>query len=145
VSCLLFFIFRTRDATQLHTLKFFTHTKCLPLLLQGLLFQDQLPAKRYVSLLLRRVREVDCFQAAAALAAFSIESPKRPALKIIDENLPEAPKPTDAPTVEDDDPLDIPRKYVGDLDLPESEEPLLKESRRRFVLFPIQYHEVCRL
>ena len=23
------------------------------------------------------------------------------------------------------------------------EEPLLKESRRRFVLFPIQYHEVC--
>jgi len=95
----------------------------------------------------RRVREVNWldFQAAAALAAFSIESPKRSALKIIDENLPEASKPTDAPTVEDDDPLDIPRKYVGDLDLPESEEPLLKESRRRFVLFPIQYHEVCRL
>ena len=83
-------------------------------------------------------------QAAAALAAFSLESPKRPALKTIDENLPEAPKPSDAPTL-DEDPLDIPRKYVGDVDLPESEEPLLKESRRRFVLFPIQYHEVCCL
>ncbi|KAF8974190.1 ferritin-like superfamily [Flammula alnicola] len=31
------------------------------------------------------------------------------------------------------------RKFVGEVDLPESEEPLLKESRRRFVLFPIQY------
>jgi hypothetical protein len=57
--------------------------------------------------------------------------------------------------------LSIRNKFVGDVDLPESlstiyalrwyhinlslfsgEEPLLKESRRRFVLFPIQYHEV---
>lgn len=30
----------------------------------------------------------------------------------------------------------MPILYLG-------EEPLLKESRRRFVLFPIQYHEVC--
>jgi len=51
------------------------------------------------------------------------------------------------------------KSYVGEVDLPESmsfiynlglmskyitgEEPLLKESRRRFVLFPIQYPEVC--
>ena len=62
----------------------------------------------------------------------------------------------------EDDILPIRRKFVGDVDLPESmsalhalpsyriiltslfsgEEPLLKESRRRFVLFPIQYHEV---
>lgn len=62
---------------------------------------------------------------------------------IDDEKLPESPESlTDAPEALDDDPLDIPRKYVGDVDLPESEEPLLKESRRRFVLFPIQYHEV---
>jgi ribonucleoside-diphosphate reductase subunit M2 len=33
-------------------------------------------------------------------------------------------------------------RFVGDVDLPESEEPLLKESKRRFVLFPIQYNEV---
>jgi ribonucleoside-diphosphate reductase subunit M2 len=59
-----------------------------------------------------------------------------------DEKLPESPASlTDAPEA-NHHPLDIPRKYVGDVDLPESEEPLLKESRRRFVLFPIQYHEV---
>jgi ribonucleoside-diphosphate reductase subunit M2 len=33
-------------------------------------------------------------------------------------------------------------RFVGEVDLPESEEPLLKESKRRFVLFPIQYNEV---
>lgn len=34
------------------------------------------------------------------------------------------------------------KKFVGDVDLPEEEEPLLVESSRRFVLFPIRYHEV---
>ena len=83
-------------------------------------------------------------QTAEIFAAFSLESPVKPMKKLIDdEKLPESPESlTDAPEALDDDPLDIPRKYVGDLDLPESEEPLLKESRRRFVLFPIQYHEV---
>ena len=37
----------------------------------------------------------------------------------------------------------IPPRNVGDVDLPESKEPLLKESQRRFVLFPIQNREVC--
>ncbi|KDR83868.1 hypothetical protein GALMADRAFT_236326 [Galerina marginata CBS 339.88] len=32
--------------------------------------------------------------------------------------------------------------FVGDVDLPEHEEPLLKESQHRFVLFPIQYEEL---
>ena len=36
-------------------------------------------------------------------------------------------------------------RFVGDVDLDEKDEPLLKESQRRFVLFPIQYHEVSRL
>lgn len=36
-------------------------------------------------------------------------------------------------------------RFVGDVDLDEKDEPLLKESRRRFVLFPIQYHEVSIL
>lgn len=35
------------------------------------------------------------------------------------------------------------QRFVGDVDLDEKDEPLLKESQRRFVLFPIQYHEVC--
>ena len=33
-------------------------------------------------------------------------------------------------------------RFVGDVDLDEKDEPLLKPSPRRFVLFPIQYHEV---
>jgi ribonucleoside-diphosphate reductase subunit M2 len=37
---------------------------------------------------------------------------------------------------------DLHSKFVGDVDLPESEEPLLVESTRRFVLFPIRFHEV---
>ncbi|TFK43651.1 ribonucleotide reductase small subunit [Crucibulum laeve] len=35
--------------------------------------------------------------------------------------------------------------FVGDIALPEYEEPLLKESPRRFVLFPIQYPEIWQL
>ena len=86
-------------------------------------------------------------QAAAALAALNFNPPTP-------ESLNEEPE---------DDILPIRRKFEGDVDLPEStcllfmlfvvcrfnlaflfsgEEPLLKESRRRFVLFPIQYHEV---
>lgn len=34
-------------------------------------------------------------------------------------------------------------KFVGE-DIPEEEEPLLVESNRRFVLFPIRYHEVSQ-
>jgi len=34
---------------------------------------------------------------------------------------------------------------VGEVELPESEEPLLKESKRRFVLFPIQYNEIWQM
>ncbi|KAG5650252.1 Ribonucleotide-diphosphate reductase (RNR), small subunit [Sphagnurus paluster] len=37
------------------------------------------------------------------------------------------------------------KKFVGDIELPESEEPLLKETRRRFVLFPIQYPEIWQM
>ncbi|CAE6428014.1 hypothetical protein ACGC1H_000733 [Rhizoctonia solani] len=36
-------------------------------------------------------------------------------------------------------------RFVGDVDLEEKDEPLLKESRRRFVLFPIQYHEIWQM
>ncbi|PBL00321.1 hypothetical protein ARMGADRAFT_1006538 [Armillaria gallica] len=40
---------------------------------------------------------------------------------------------------------DLRQRYVGEVDLPESEEPLLKESKRRFVLFPIQYPEIWQM
>ncbi|KAH9977981.1 ribonucleotide reductase [Lactifluus volemus] len=37
------------------------------------------------------------------------------------------------------------RRYVGEVDLPEHLEPLLTESRRRFVLFPIRYPDIWRM
>ncbi|KAF8553833.1 hypothetical protein OG21DRAFT_1413520 [Imleria badia] len=36
-------------------------------------------------------------------------------------------------------------KFVGEVDLPECEEPLLKPDKRRFVLFPIRHHEIWRM
>ncbi|KAJ7894733.1 ribonucleotide reductase small subunit [Mycena olivaceomarginata] len=50
-----------------------------------------------------------------------------------------------SPESEDDNMEELRKKFVGDITLPESEEPLLKESRRCFVLFPIQYHEIWQM
>ena len=36
-------------------------------------------------------------------------------------------------------------KFVGEVDMPEEEEPLLIENNRRFVLFPIRYHEIWQM
>jgi len=36
-------------------------------------------------------------------------------------------------------------RFVGDITLPESEEPLLKGSKERLVLFPLQYQEIWHL
>ncbi|KAK7695486.1 hypothetical protein QCA50_000122 [Cerrena zonata] len=36
-------------------------------------------------------------------------------------------------------------RFVGEVDLPEDQEPLLQESKRRFVLFPIQYPEIWKM
>ncbi|KAI0036045.1 ribonucleotide reductase [Vararia minispora EC-137] len=36
-------------------------------------------------------------------------------------------------------------RFVGDIQLPENQEPLLRESKKRFVLFPIQYNEIWRM
>lgn len=44
------------------------------------------------------------------------------------------------PAADSDD--DVHGKFVGEVDLPEEEEPLLVETSRRFVLFPIRFHEV---
>jgi len=41
--------------------------------------------------------------------------------------------------------LALRKRFVGDINLPESQEPLLMESKRRFVLFPIQYHEIWQM
>ena len=36
-------------------------------------------------------------------------------------------------------------KFVGEVDMNEEDEPLLVENKRRFVLFPIRYHEIWQM
>ncbi|KAI1796279.1 beta subunit of ribonucleotide reductase [Ganoderma leucocontextum] len=42
-------------------------------------------------------------------------------------------------------PLEPQDRFVGEVELPEHLEPLLTESTRRFVLFPIQYNEIWQM
>jgi len=91
-------------------------------------------------------------KAAASLAALTFDSPtkttKKSAKIVDDKRLPHSPKSVDGREEyqSPEDTLEVSRKkFVGEVDLPEEEEPLLKESRRRFVLFPIQYHEIWQM
>ncbi|KAI6164758.1 ribonucleotide reductase small subunit [Pisolithus thermaeus] len=82
-------------------------------------------------------------KAAAALEAFSLRTPTK---QVIDDKKRSESPDTLVDNVSDEDDLDTLRqKFVGEVDLPQHEEPLLKESRRRFVLFPIQYHEIWQM
>ncbi|KAK7061629.1 ribonucleotide reductase small subunit [Favolaschia claudopus] len=88
------------------------------------------------------VIETPSKQAAAKFSGISLDSPTKvkpvDKLKLIDL--------VDAASDDDeDDEEELRKKFVGDITLPESEEPLLKESRKRFVLFPIQYHEIWQM
>lgn len=87
-------------------------------------------------------------KAAAALANISLDSPTKPShdedtlpVLIDDRKRSVSPDSQDA----EDELEELRKKFVGEIDLPESEEPLLKESKRRFVLFPIQYHEIWQM
>ncbi|KAI0375751.1 beta subunit of ribonucleotide reductase [Pilatotrama ljubarskyi] len=44
--------------------------------------------------------------------------------------------------IDEEDPHE---RFVGEVDLPEHQEPLLTETTRRFVLFPIQYNEIWQM
>ncbi|KAI6047287.1 ribonucleotide reductase small subunit [Pisolithus marmoratus] len=82
-------------------------------------------------------------KAAAALEAFSLRTPTK---QVIDDSKRSESPDTLVDNASDEDNLETLRqKFVGEVDLPECEEPLLKESRRRFVLFPIQYHEIWQM
>lgn len=92
------------------------------------------------------VLETPASKAANGLDSLALTTPAKPFPKL--DMLPEASKL--AATVEtvttaavEEEPIEEWRtRFVGDVDLDEKDEPLLKESQRRFVLFPIQYHEV---
>ncbi|KAI9466822.1 ribonucleotide reductase small subunit [Lactarius psammicola] len=85
-------------------------------------------------------------KAAAALQAISLESPTKPTQKsaLVDDAR-YCPSPDSETEAGEDEELDLRKRFVGDIDLPESQEPLLMESKRRFVLFPIQYHEIWQM
>ncbi|KAF8138591.1 ribonucleotide reductase small subunit [Boletus edulis] len=89
-------------------------------------------------------------KAAEALAAFSLDTPTKaplPKMPLIDDKKRSLSPDTlaDESDSEQDELDDLRTKFVGEVDLPECEEPLLKASRRRFVLFPIQYHEIWQM
>ncbi|KAG9045597.1 Ribonucleotide-diphosphate reductase (RNR), small subunit [Tulasnella sp. UAMH 9824] len=86
------------------------------------------------------VIETPSKKAAAAVEAMSLESPiKKPNFDagVEDEQV----VASTAKSAE----YALRRKFVGDVDLDEKDEPLLKESKRRFVLFPIQYKEIWQM
>ncbi|KAH7918485.1 hypothetical protein BV22DRAFT_1134554 [Leucogyrophana mollusca] len=92
-------------------------------------------------------------KAAAAIAAFSITTPTKASKKstspaLIDDKRRSASPDSldDEESQESEEPREeleaLRKKFVGGVDLPEGGEPLLKGSKRRFVLFPIQHHEI---
>ncbi|KAG7097079.1 Ribonucleotide-diphosphate reductase (RNR), small subunit [Marasmius oreades] len=93
-------------------------------------------------------------KAAAALQAFSLETPTKKSTKkdvplIDDKRRSTSPLTGEDSDVEEevevDDLDELRKRFVGDVELPESEEPLLQETKRRFVLFPIQYPEIWQM
>ncbi|KAI0254365.1 ribonucleotide reductase small subunit [Lactifluus subvellereus] len=86
-------------------------------------------------------------KAAAALQAISLESPLKPMQKLapVIDDARRSPSPNSESEQGECEELGLRKRFVGDVDLPESQEPLLMESKRRFVLFPIQYHEIWQM
>ena len=99
------------------------------------------------------IAETPSKKAANALKEMNLNTPQKPtklAAKFAaatgdddDERRVEVAVTTEKEAEDDTDALpEWRRRFVGDVDIEEKDEPLLTESRRRFVLFPIQYHEV---
>ncbi|KZW03804.1 ribonucleotide reductase small subunit [Exidia glandulosa HHB12029] len=90
-------------------------------------------------------RETPSKKAAAALKEMSINTPVKGSKLKFDMTSDDEDSLVAAPKVVAVASAHPPRKYVGDVDIDEKDEPLLTESRRRFVLFPIQYHEIWQM
>ncbi|KAJ4493599.1 ribonucleotide reductase small subunit [Lentinula edodes] len=98
-------------------------------------------------------------KAAAALASFTFDSPTKKSTKkavvddkrrstspaSLEENEDQCVEEDTTQTTSAEELAALQKRFVGEVELPESEEPLLLESRRRFVLFPIQYHEIWQM
>ncbi|KAN0094629.1 Ribonucleotide reductase, small chain domain containing protein, partial [Tylopilus felleus] len=89
-------------------------------------------------------------QAVEAIAAFSLDTPYKPHLSkeplLNDKKRSVSPDTISNESDSEQDKFDVLHiEFFSEVDLPECEEPLLKESRRQFVLFPIQYHEIWQM
>jgi ribonucleoside-diphosphate reductase subunit M2 len=90
-------------------------------------------------------------QAASALSSITLNTPKKVSEPTFLSKLQAVSDTPLKPTVAEVaivEPVETYRqRFVGDLECEEKDEPLLKESKSRFVLFPINYREVsvvCR-
>ncbi|PFH51412.1 hypothetical protein AMATHDRAFT_59163 [Amanita thiersii Skay4041] len=84
-------------------------------------------------------------KATATLESFSIGSPLKKPFLIDDERLPQSLESIVEGDHASENLEELRKNFVGEVDLLESAEPLLKVSKRRFVLFPIQYHEIWQM
>ncbi|KAG8953632.1 Ribonucleotide-diphosphate reductase (RNR), small subunit [Tulasnella sp. 424] len=99
------------------------------------------PVAAFASTSVPSVTETPSKKAAAAVEAMSLQSPiKKPNFDAMASDEVET-----VTGVSKSAEYASRRKYVGDVDLDEKDEPLLKESKRRFVLFPIQYKEIWQM
>lgn len=84
--------------------------------------------------------------AASALANIDLNTAKKASeptlLSKFQAAAPTKPVVEEAQAAPEDDVEEYRKRFVGDLDCEEKDEPLLKETNARFVLFPIKYHEV---
>ncbi|KAL7418947.1 Ribonucleotide-diphosphate reductase (RNR), small subunit [Cryptotrichosporon argae] len=85
--------------------------------------------------------------AASALSSISLNAdPAASSLLSKLQAAKDAAKPAETAQDRDDDDVEEYRKrFVGDVECKEADEPLLKESSSRFVLFPIKYREIWQM
>ncbi|KZT12807.1 beta subunit of ribonucleotide reductase [Laetiporus sulphureus 93-53] len=85
---------------------------------------------------------------AAAVHAMSLDTPTKAGKKAPVEVIDDARR-SHSPHCDSEDEgvelSDLRKRWIGQVDLPEHMEPLLMETKRRFVLFPIQYHEIWQM
>ncbi|AAW46341.1 hypothetical protein CNBK0970 [Cryptococcus deneoformans B-3501A] len=87
--------------------------------------------------------------AASALANIDLNTAKKASeptlLSKLQAAAPTKPVVEEAQAAPEDDVEEYRKRFVGDLDCEEKDEPLLKETNARFVLFPIKYHEIWQM
>jgi len=89
-------------------------------------------------------------KAAAAFDNLALTTPTKPSRKaaaplIDDARLSHSPESSDSEDAKTGGLEEYRQRWIGQVDLPEDQEPLLIESKRRFVLFPIQYPDIWQM